>query len=150
MQKYLNPIINCLLCSIGWYSFGGHSQFVSYLYMFASYSYSCKILQPYVAATVRKYSDAVLSSFGALLMKTVIKIIVNNKWSTFASAGSVAGYDTCESALTTRLPLQLPNRQKIFAIYALTLLMMLQLALTLTLRVQFCAYECNKGIDADP
>ena len=55
--------------------------------MFASYSYSYKILQPYVAARVRMHSDAVLSSTGALLIKTVIKIVVNNKWSTFASAG---------------------------------------------------------------
>ena len=65
---------------------GWHTQIASYRYMFASYSYGCKILQPYVAATVRMRFDAVLSSTGALLMKTVIKIIVNNKWSTFASA----------------------------------------------------------------
>ena len=49
------------------------SQIASYPYKFAPYSYSCKILQPYVAATVRMRSDAVLSSNGALLMKTVIK-----------------------------------------------------------------------------
>ena len=73
MQKYLSPTINCLLCSISWYCFGGHSQFVSYLYMFASYSYSCTILQPYVAATVQMHSDTVLSSTGVLLTKTVIK-----------------------------------------------------------------------------
>ena len=30
-------------------------------------------LQPYVAATVRMHSDAVLSSIGALLTKTVIE-----------------------------------------------------------------------------
>ena len=41
--------------------------------MFASYSYSCKILQPCVAAKVRVHSDAVLSSTGALLMKSVIE-----------------------------------------------------------------------------
>ena len=64
-----------------------HAQIASYRYMFASYSYGCKILQPYVAATVRMRSDAILSSTGALLMKKVIKIIVNDKWSTFASAG---------------------------------------------------------------
>ena len=52
---------------------GCHSQFASYPYTFASYSYSCKILQPYVAATVRPmHSDAVLSSTGALLMKQEI------------------------------------------------------------------------------
>ena len=67
---------------------GCHSQIASYPpYTFASYSYGCKILQPYVAATMRMRSDAVLSSTGALLMKTLIKIIANNKWSTFASAG---------------------------------------------------------------
>ena len=82
MQKYLIPVINCLLCCMNWYSWG----VASYRYMFASYSYGCKILQPCVAATVRMRSDAVLSSTGALLMKAVIKIIVNNKWSTFASA----------------------------------------------------------------
>ena len=41
----------------------------------------------YVAAMVQIHSDAVLSSIGALLMKTVIKIIVNSKCSTFALAG---------------------------------------------------------------
>ena len=35
--------------------------------------YSCKILQPYFAATVRTHSDAVLFSSGAFLMKIVIK-----------------------------------------------------------------------------
>ena len=49
---------------------GFHSQFASYPYTFVSYSYSCKILQPYVAAAVRMHSDA---STGTLLMKTVIK-----------------------------------------------------------------------------
>ena len=66
---------------------GCHSQFASYPYTFALYSYGYKILQLYVAATVRTHSDAVLSSTGAPLMKTVMKIIVSNKWSTFASAG---------------------------------------------------------------
>ena len=42
-------------------------------------------LQPYVGPTVRMHSDAVVSSTGALLMKTVLNIIVN-KWFTFASA----------------------------------------------------------------
>ena len=66
---------------------GCHSQFALYPYTFASYSYSCKILQPYVAVTVRMHSNAVLCFTGALLIKTVIKIIVNNKWSTFVLAG---------------------------------------------------------------
>ena len=54
---------------------GGHSQFASYPYTFASPSYSCKILQANVAATVRMHSDVVLSFTGALLIKTVIKNI---------------------------------------------------------------------------
>ena len=66
---------------------GSHSQLASYPYTLASPSYSCKILQPNVAATVRMHSDVVLSFTGVLLIKTVIKIFVNNKWSTFASAG---------------------------------------------------------------
>ena len=59
-----------------------HSQFT-----FASYTLGCNIWQPDVAATVRMDSDVVLSFTGALLMKTVTKIFVDNKWSTFASAG---------------------------------------------------------------
>ena len=50
-----------------------HSQFTSYPYTFASYSYTCKISQPYVAAIVRMHSDAVLCLICALLIKTVIK-----------------------------------------------------------------------------
>ena len=50
-----------------------HSKVASYPYTFASYSYSCKILQPYVAASVRMHSDAVLSSTGTFLIKTVKK-----------------------------------------------------------------------------
>ena len=74
MHKYLILVINCLLCCMHELVFlGCHSQFASYPYTFALYSYSCKILQPYVAATVRTHSDAVLSSTGAPLMKTVIK-----------------------------------------------------------------------------
>ena len=67
---------------------GSHSQFASYPYTFASYSYSCKILQPYVAATVRMRSDAALSSTGALLLKTVIQ----NNGSLSLWLDSVAGY----------------------------------------------------------
>ena len=44
---------------------GYHSQFVSYPYTFSSYSHSSKILQPYVAATVRMYSDAIFFSIRA-------------------------------------------------------------------------------------
>ena len=52
---------------------GCHSQFTSYPYTFASYLHSCKILQPYVAATVRMHSHAIFSSIGASRMKTFIK-----------------------------------------------------------------------------
>ena len=54
-------------------SLGYHSHFASYPYSFASYSYSCKILQPYVMTTTRMHFDAVSSSTGVPLMKTVIK-----------------------------------------------------------------------------
>ena len=58
---------------------GCNSHFASYLYSLVSYSYSRKILQPYFVAKVRMHSGAVLSSTCARLMKTVIKIIANNK-----------------------------------------------------------------------
>ena len=73
MQKYLSPVINCLLCCMNWYSSEVPFEVHIIPYTFASYSYSCKILQPYVAAMVWMYSDAVLSSTGAFLMKTIIK-----------------------------------------------------------------------------
>ena len=41
-------------------------------YSFALYSYSAKILQPYVATTVQMHSDAVFASINASRMKTVI------------------------------------------------------------------------------
>ena len=47
--------------------------FLGYHSQFASYSYMCKILQPYVASTVRMHSDGVFSSVGASRMKTFIK-----------------------------------------------------------------------------
>ena len=46
-----------------------HLHFASFPYSFTSYSYSCKILQPYVAASVRLHSGRVLSYSGAPLMK---------------------------------------------------------------------------------
>ena len=42
-----------------------HSQFASYPHLIVSFSYSCKILQPYVAATLRMHSDETFSSIGA-------------------------------------------------------------------------------------
>ena len=47
--------------------------FLGYHSQFAPHSYSCKILQRYVAAIVRMHSNVVLSSIGASRMKTVIK-----------------------------------------------------------------------------
>ena len=44
-----------------------------YQYSFASYSYGCKILQPYVAVTVWMHSDPVFPSIDASGMKTSIK-----------------------------------------------------------------------------
>ena len=65
MQKYLILVINCLLCCMNWYSWGVIRSSHRILYTFTLYSYSCKILQPYVAATIRTHSDAVLPSTGA-------------------------------------------------------------------------------------
>ena len=65
MQKYVSQVVNCLLCCMNWYSWG----VILTSHTFASYSYSCKILQPYAAATVRMHSDALVSSTGARLMK---------------------------------------------------------------------------------
>ena len=55
MQKYLSPVINCFFMLHELVFFGCHSQFDSYPYTFASYSYGCKILQPYVGVTVPMY-----------------------------------------------------------------------------------------------
>ena len=62
MQKYLIQVINCLLCCMNWYSWGViHSS-----HRICTRSHririSCKILQPYVAATARMLSDALLYS----------------------------------------------------------------------------------------
>ena len=45
---------------------GYHSHFASYRHSFALFSYSGKILQPCVAATIRMHSVAVLSSTRAV------------------------------------------------------------------------------------
>ena len=78
---------------------GCHSQFASYPYTSAWYSNSRKILQPYVAATARMHSDAILFSTGALLMKRVIK---NNRQQQMVHFrfGRIRLPDTCEPALT--------------------------------------------------
>ena len=65
------------------------------------------------------------------------------------------------NTLTTRLRPQLPNRWKIFGIYAVTYIMYDLLMYTiaspdpegvnyLTIRVQFYANECNEGRNANP
>ena len=81
---------------------GCHSQFASYPYSFASYSYSCKILQPYVAATVKMHSDAIFCSIGASRMETFIKINARQQIVVLYKQLSVRTHqtDTCESALT--------------------------------------------------
>ena len=61
--------MKCLLCYMNYYSSG----VIRSSHRILTRSHGCKILQPYVAAAVRMHSDAVLSSTGALLMKTVIK-----------------------------------------------------------------------------
>ena len=51
-----------------------NSQFASNPYSFASYSYRFKVLQPYVAATVKMHSDVAFSFIVAFRMTTVIKV----------------------------------------------------------------------------
>ena len=53
--------------------FGCHLQFALYPYTFASYSDSCTILQPYIAATVRMRYDAIIFSNNASRMEKFIK-----------------------------------------------------------------------------
>ena len=61
-QKDIDLIIFCLLFCMNMGVFSGYdSHFASYLFSFASYSYSCKIVQLYVEVTVRIHSVAVLS-----------------------------------------------------------------------------------------
>ena len=75
MQKDLNPIINprsFMLHELLF--FGCDSQFASYPHSFVSYSHSCKILEPHVAARVWvHYDEVVFSSIGASRIKTVIR-----------------------------------------------------------------------------
>ena len=48
-------LLDNLVFFIRWESF----SFLSYPYLFASHSHSCRILQPYVPATVQMHSDSV-------------------------------------------------------------------------------------------
>ena len=73
MQKYLSPVINCLLCFMNWYSWG----VIRKSHRIGTCSHRIRMVVKFYNHTVRMHSDAVLSSTGALLMK----------WSSFASAG---------------------------------------------------------------
>ena len=98
---------------------GCHSQFASYPYTFASYSHSCKILQPYVASTVRMHSDATFFSIGASLMKTFIKnqCLLTN---------SVFFINNCRFGRMRRIHVNQPFSENILA--ALMLILWLQLS----------------------
>ena len=72
---------------------GCHLQFASYLYMFALYWHSYKLLQPYVAATVWMHSDVTFSSIGASRTKNIqhqISMLVKNSVSLQTTVGSDA------------------------------------------------------------
>ena len=96
MQKYLQPD-NQLSFMLHELVFLGAIRSSHHILQLASHLYSCKILQPYVASTIRMHSDAVLSSTGALLMKTVI---TNNRQQQMVHFrfGWIRLQDTCESA----------------------------------------------------
>ena len=66
-----HPGNQLFLCCMNWYSWGVIRS--SHTYSFASYSHSCKILQPCVVATVRMHSNAIFSSISVSRMKTFIK-----------------------------------------------------------------------------
>ena len=66
----LDDLVSFMLYELAF--LGCHSQFLWNLHTFASYSYNCKILQPYLSATVRMSSDAVFILHRAPLTKTVI------------------------------------------------------------------------------
>ena len=91
---------------------GVHSKFASYPYTVALYSYGCKFLQPYTAATVRMNSDEVLSSTDALLMKTVTENNCQQQMVHFRF-GRIRLSDTCESALTCYNSAKLPETSKL-------------------------------------
>ena len=71
MQKDRPQSGNQLSCLLHELVFLGYHS--AYPYSFASYLYSRKILEPYVAATMQMHSDAVFSSVGASRRKTFIK-----------------------------------------------------------------------------
>ena len=75
IQKDSESIIFCLLCCMNCILSVSFSLLFVSVYSFASYPYSSKILQPYVAAAVRMSSDAVSG-----LSPQSLKLIINNKW----------------------------------------------------------------------
>ena len=79
---------------------GCNSQFALYPHKFPPYTHSCKILQPYVGATLRMYSDAIFFSGDASRMKTFIRINVCQQIVVLCKHLSVRTHqtDTCESA----------------------------------------------------
>ena len=94
MQKYLSPVINCLLCFMNWYSWG----VIRKSHRIRTRSHRIRMVVKCYNHTVRMRSDAVLSSTGALLMETVIKNNYQYQMVHFRF-GPIRWPDTCESAL---------------------------------------------------
>ena len=67
MQKYVSPVIDCLLCCMNWYTWG----VIRSSHRIHTRSHRIRIVVKFHNHTLRMHSDAVLSSTGALLMKTV-------------------------------------------------------------------------------
>ena len=88
MQKYLRPVINCFFFLLHKLVFlWCHLQFESYPYTFASCSYGCKILQSNHTMGLR-YRCIPKWYYPPLVLfwrQQSQKVIVNNKWFTFAS-----------------------------------------------------------------
>ena len=80
MQKYLILVINCLLCCINWYSWDVIRSSHRIRMVVKFYNHTLRLR--YGRIPMRYYPPLVL-----LLWKQSWKIIVSNKWSTFASAG---------------------------------------------------------------
>ena len=72
-QKYLSPVINCLLCCMNWYSWG----VICKSHRIRTRSHRIRMVVKFynhmLRATVQMHSDAILSSTGTLLLKTVIQ-----------------------------------------------------------------------------
>ena len=98
-----------------------HSQFASYPYTSASYSHSGKILQPYVAVTVRMHSDAIFSAIGASRMKTSSKINTRQQIVVLHKQLSVLTHqtDTRESTLRATSHLCVKRERLLITAYSL-------------------------------